>query len=90
MTLSLAAGGQVECFLRWYKIKVTLRWEDDDDSYPGIPARVVQYEVLDIGRDRAKLLNKKLQIISRYLMENKHNTKKPRSRNTTNPKAQNK
>ncbi|CAJ1963578.1 unnamed protein product [Sphenostylis stenocarpa] len=23
----------------WYRIKVTMRWEDDDDSYPGIPAR---------------------------------------------------
>ncbi|RYR17423.1 hypothetical protein Ahy_B03g062175 isoform C [Arachis hypogaea] len=29
----------------WYKIKVTVRWEVGEDSYPGIPARVVQYEV---------------------------------------------
>ena len=29
---------------RWYKIKVTMRWEVGEDSYPGIPARVVQYE----------------------------------------------
>ncbi|KAG5015052.1 hypothetical protein JHK82_020744 [Glycine max] len=28
----------------WYKIKVTMRWEDGEGSYPGIPARVVQYE----------------------------------------------
>ncbi|XP_028787069.1 protein FAM135B isoform X1 [Neltuma alba] len=35
----------------WYKIKVTLRWEDGDDSYPGIPARVVQYEAPEVGYD---------------------------------------
>jgi hypothetical protein len=29
---------------RWYKIKVTMRLEVGEDSYPGIPARVVQYE----------------------------------------------
>ncbi|OIW11799.1 hypothetical protein TanjilG_21133 [Lupinus angustifolius] len=28
----------------WYKIKVTMRWEEGEDSHPGIPARVVQYE----------------------------------------------
>ncbi|MCH83041.1 protein FAM135B-like [Trifolium medium] len=28
----------------WYKIKVTMRLEVGEDSYPGIPARVVQYE----------------------------------------------
>ncbi|XP_020220913.1 protein FAM135B isoform X2 [Cajanus cajan] len=35
----------------WYRIKVTMRWEDGDDSYPGIPARVVQYEVPEVGAD---------------------------------------
>ncbi|RDY05361.1 hypothetical protein CR513_10818, partial [Mucuna pruriens] len=35
----------------WYKIKVTLRWEDGEDSYPGIPARVVQYEAPEVGSD---------------------------------------
>ncbi|PNX80903.1 hypothetical protein L195_g036916 [Trifolium pratense] len=29
----------------WYKIKVTMRLVVGEDSYPGIPARVVQYEV---------------------------------------------
>nr|XP_007159043.1 hypothetical protein PHAVU_002G203900g [Phaseolus vulgaris]ESW31037.1 hypothetical protein PHAVU_002G203900g [Phaseolus vulgaris] len=28
----------------WYKIKITMKREDGEDSYPGIPARVVQYE----------------------------------------------
>ncbi|KAK7331661.1 hypothetical protein VNO80_28398 [Phaseolus coccineus] len=32
----------------WYRIKVTMRWEDDDDSFPGIPARVVQYEAPEV------------------------------------------
>ncbi|KAJ1399150.1 hypothetical protein SESBI_30525 [Sesbania bispinosa] len=35
----------------WYKIKVTLRWEEGEDSYPGIPARVVQYEAPEVGSD---------------------------------------
>ncbi|XP_057428796.1 uncharacterized protein LOC130722164 isoform X2 [Lotus japonicus] len=37
----------------WYRIKVTMRWEDSDtdDSYPGIPARVVQYEAPEVGAD---------------------------------------
>ncbi|KAL2968852.1 hypothetical protein AAZX31_15G047800 [Glycine max] len=35
----------------WYRIKVTLRWEDGEDSYPGIPARVVQYEAPEVGAD---------------------------------------
>ncbi|KAF7842672.1 protein FAM135B-like isoform X1 [Senna tora] len=35
----------------WYKIKVTMRWEDGEDSYPGIPARVVQYEAPEVGSD---------------------------------------
>ncbi|XP_014517563.1 protein FAM135B isoform X1 [Vigna radiata var. radiata] len=36
----------------WYRIKVTMRWEeDDDDSYPGIPARVVQYEAPEVSAD---------------------------------------
>ena len=29
---------------RWYQIKITLRWEDDDYTSSGTPARVVQYE----------------------------------------------
>ncbi|KAG4943963.1 hypothetical protein JHK85_048609 [Glycine max] len=28
----------------WYQIKITMRWEDDEDVSFGIPARVVQYE----------------------------------------------
>ncbi|WVY90777.1 hypothetical protein V8G54_036291 [Vigna mungo] len=28
----------------WYQIKLTMRWEDDEDVSFGIPARVVQYE----------------------------------------------
>ncbi|TKY59556.1 FAM135B protein [Spatholobus suberectus] len=35
----------------WYKIKVTMRWEEGEDSYPGIPARVVQYEAPEVGSD---------------------------------------
>ncbi|XP_061337171.1 uncharacterized protein LOC133284199 [Gastrolobium bilobum] len=35
----------------WYRIKVTMRWEDGEDSYPGIPARVVQYEAPEVGAD---------------------------------------
>ncbi|TKY71300.1 FAM135B protein [Spatholobus suberectus] len=35
----------------WYRIKVTMRWEDGGDSYPGIPARVVQYEAPEVGAD---------------------------------------
>ncbi|KAK7412094.1 hypothetical protein VNO78_03541 [Psophocarpus tetragonolobus] len=34
-----------------YRIKVTVRWEDGGDSYPGIPARVVQYEAPEVGAD---------------------------------------
>ncbi|XP_075672510.1 uncharacterized protein LOC142642042 isoform X5 [Castanea sativa] len=29
----------------WYRIKVTVRWEGNENTYPGTPARVVQYEV---------------------------------------------
>ncbi|XP_047316748.1 protein FAM135B-like isoform X3 [Impatiens glandulifera] len=32
----------------WYQIKITLRWEDDQNTI-GTPARVVQYEVPDLG-----------------------------------------
>lgn len=35
----------------WYKIKVTMRLEVGEDSYPGIPARVVQYEAPEVGSD---------------------------------------
>ncbi|KAK7363210.1 hypothetical protein VNO77_05343 [Canavalia gladiata] len=35
----------------WYKIKVTMRWEEGENSYPGIPARVVQYEAPEVGSD---------------------------------------
>ncbi|KAL2963090.1 hypothetical protein AAZX31_17G181500 [Glycine max] len=33
----------------WYQIKITMRWEDDEDVSFGIPARVVQYEARDLG-----------------------------------------
>lgn len=29
---------------RWYRIKITVRWEDNENSAFGIPARIVQYE----------------------------------------------
>ncbi|KAK4564158.1 hypothetical protein RGQ29_006303 [Quercus rubra] len=29
----------------WYRIKITVRWEGNENAYPGTPARVVQYEV---------------------------------------------
>lgn len=35
------------CFftgLRWYHIKISMRWEDGDNNSCGIPSRVVQYE----------------------------------------------
>ncbi|KAJ7946668.1 hypothetical protein O6P43_031564 [Quillaja saponaria] len=35
----------------WYQIKVTMRWEDDKHSSPGIPARVAQYEAPEMGSD---------------------------------------
>ncbi|KAI4299033.1 hypothetical protein L6164_032528 [Bauhinia variegata] len=35
----------------WYKIKVTMRWENGEDSFTGIPARVVQYEAPEVGSD---------------------------------------
>ncbi|KAH6757001.1 putative serine esterase family protein, partial [Perilla frutescens var. hirtella] len=36
----------------WYQIKVTMRWEDDDDSgLLGTPARVFQYEAPDLDSD---------------------------------------
>ncbi|KAF1890583.1 hypothetical protein Lal_00041397 [Lupinus albus] len=35
----------------WYRIKVTMRWEDGEGSYQGIPARVVQYEAPDVAVD---------------------------------------
>ncbi|KAK7246812.1 hypothetical protein RIF29_41682 [Crotalaria pallida] len=35
----------------WYRIKVTMRWEDGEDTFPGIPARVVQYEAPDVAVD---------------------------------------
>ncbi|XP_019419231.1 PREDICTED: protein FAM135B-like isoform X3 [Lupinus angustifolius] len=35
----------------WYRIKITMRWEDGEDSYPAIPARVVQYEAPDVAAD---------------------------------------
>ncbi|WJX16498.1 hypothetical protein P8452_06514 [Trifolium repens] len=33
----------------WYRIKVTMRWEDNENISFGIPARVVQYEAPDLG-----------------------------------------
>ncbi|GMY17505.1 protein FAM135B-like isoform X1 [Fagus crenata] len=35
----------------WYQIKITMRWEDADYTSLGTPARVVQYEVPDLGSD---------------------------------------
>jgi hypothetical protein len=35
----------------WYQLKITMRWEDGDPGSMGIPARVVQYEVPDLGSD---------------------------------------
>ncbi|XP_030943248.1 protein FAM135B-like isoform X2 [Quercus lobata] len=29
----------------WYRIRITVRWEGNENTYPGTPARVVQYEV---------------------------------------------
>ncbi|KAH0854807.1 hypothetical protein HID58_037092 [Brassica napus] len=34
---------------RWYQIKITMRWEDGDNTTRGIPSRVVQYEALESG-----------------------------------------
>ncbi|KAL1214200.1 hypothetical protein V5N11_034733 [Cardamine amara subsp. amara] len=31
----------------WYQVKISMRWEDGDNSSCGIPSRVVQYEALD-------------------------------------------
>ncbi|XP_061370160.1 uncharacterized protein LOC133312893 isoform X2 [Gastrolobium bilobum] len=33
----------------WYQIKITMRWEDNENISFGIPARVVQYEAPDLG-----------------------------------------
>lgn len=30
--------------IRWYQIKITMRWEDDENGSIGTPSRVVQYE----------------------------------------------
>ncbi|XP_077248667.1 uncharacterized protein LOC143888200 [Tasmannia lanceolata] len=35
----------------WYQIKISMRWEDSSYKSPGTPARVVQYEVPDLGSD---------------------------------------
>ncbi|KAL6976587.1 hypothetical protein U1Q18_025376 [Sarracenia purpurea var. burkii] len=35
----------------WYQIKITMRWEDSDNTSPGTPARVVQYQAPDVGPD---------------------------------------
>ncbi|XP_031377376.1 protein FAM135B-like isoform X1 [Punica granatum] len=35
----------------WYQLKITMRWEDAQNSSPGTPARVVQYEAPDLGPD---------------------------------------
>lgn len=34
---------------RWYRIKISALWEDDDHRAPISPARVTQYEAVDIG-----------------------------------------
>ncbi|XP_010548759.1 PREDICTED: protein FAM135B-like isoform X2 [Tarenaya hassleriana] len=31
----------------WYQLKITMRWEDNDNKSSGIPSRVVQYEAPD-------------------------------------------
>ncbi|KAF7803665.1 protein FAM135B-like isoform X1 [Senna tora] len=36
----------------WYRIKITMRWENDESSYPGIPARVAQYEAPHVDSDK--------------------------------------
>ncbi|XAR60341.1 hypothetical protein NMG60_11033668 [Bertholletia excelsa] len=33
----------------WYQIKITMRWEDGNETSVGTPARVVQYEAPDLG-----------------------------------------
>ncbi|KAL2935349.1 hypothetical protein RDABS01_018467 [Bienertia sinuspersici] len=35
----------------WYQIKISMKWEDGDDTYVGIPSRVVQYEAPSMGSD---------------------------------------
>ncbi|XP_020527412.1 protein FAM135B isoform X2 [Amborella trichopoda] len=35
----------------WYQIKLSMRWEDGGRELPGTPARVVQYEVPELGSD---------------------------------------
>lgn len=35
----------------WYQIKITMRWEDGEDSPLATPSRVVQYEAPDLGSD---------------------------------------
>lgn len=35
----------------WYRIKITVRWEDNENTYPGTPSRVVQYEAPELSSD---------------------------------------
>lgn len=35
----------------WYQIKISMKWEDGDGTYVGIPSRVVQYEAPKMGSD---------------------------------------
>ncbi|GAV70115.1 DUF676 domain-containing protein/DUF3657 domain-containing protein [Cephalotus follicularis] len=35
----------------WYQIKITMRWEDSENTYVGTPARVIQYEAPNLGSD---------------------------------------
>ncbi|XP_021858514.1 uncharacterized protein [Spinacia oleracea] len=35
----------------WYQIKISVKWEDGDGTYVGIPSRVVQYEAPGMGSD---------------------------------------
>ncbi|KAG5566317.1 hypothetical protein RHGRI_002051 [Rhododendron griersonianum] len=35
----------------WYQIKITMRWEDSENSSLGTPARVVQYVAPEVGAD---------------------------------------
>ncbi|XP_031276808.1 protein FAM135B-like isoform X1 [Pistacia vera] len=35
----------------WYQIKISMKWENDDNTSLGTPARVVQYEAPNLGYD---------------------------------------
>ncbi|GLT65210.1 hypothetical protein SLA2020_376540 [Shorea laevis] len=37
----------------WYQVKITMRWEDDENTSSAAPARVIQYEAPSLGSDAA-------------------------------------